>query len=140
MSFFAENNFNTKDYEDEKLSEGTYTVIATEVKEKPTRSGNGVVVSIQYQVVDGPCKNRVVFGNFNVKHENAEAERIGRSELAKFCDAIGVTCPKAPSDLCNKPVMMSLKYNGDFNKLKFSPYSPSAPQSSASSTTPPWKK
>jgi hypothetical protein len=73
------------------LPAGTYTVEIVDVEVKENSKKTGLVMKLQASVID-PEKhaNRRLFKAINIQHTNAEAERIGRGELAALCNATGI--------------------------------------------------
>lgn len=57
---------------------------------KPTKDQTGVILSMQYTVLEGPFEGRKVFSNINVKNKNAQAQQIGIGEFKALCLACGL--------------------------------------------------
>lgn len=74
----------------EPLPEGTYLVRMNRVEEKTTKTGKGVKLEAGFQVIDGDYKNRLIFHNFLIEHENPEAANIGGEQLDQYLKAVGV--------------------------------------------------
>jgi hypothetical protein len=105
------------------LPAGAYTLMVTNSDVKPTKAGTGEYVSVEYTVVDGPATNRKIFGNFNIKNPNADAERIGRSELSALCAAVGIGKLNETGELHGKPFRADVRIKkdaeyGDKNEVK----------------------
>lgn len=89
----AQLNFNARNVAPEAprapIPAGVYLMVITESDVVATKAG-GEMVKLTHQVVDGPCKGRLVWGNINIKNPSAEAERIGQAQLSALCHAVGV--------------------------------------------------
>lgn len=85
--------FNTSDAPENEfapLPEGNYMLQAIESSIGPNSNGTGTILKITYEVLDeGPYKNRRVWDNLNVQHENATAQGIAQRALASLCEALG---------------------------------------------------
>ena len=94
---------------------GTYNARATKAEMKPLKSGNGLALSLAFQVMDGPHANRQVFANLNVQHTNPDAQRIAQQQLSTLCHAVGVLRLSETTlhQLCNKPVRIRVKIRKD---------------------------
>lgn len=94
---------------------GTYNARATKAEMKPLKSGNGLALSLAFQVMDGPHANRQVFANLNVQHTNPDAQRIAQQQLSTLCHAVGVLRLSETTlhQLCNKPVRIRVKIRQD---------------------------
>ena len=73
----------------EPLPEGWYTVTVTGAESKPTKSGTGSYLKLEFTVQGPSGQGRKVFSNYNVRNENPTAEKIGREQLAELCRCIG---------------------------------------------------
>lgn len=92
------------------IPEGEYDVICTEASLDENKASKGSHVSATMQVIEGEHSGRMFWVNYNVQNENSVAERIGRSELAALCQAIGLTKPDDTADLLNKPFKVKLGF------------------------------
>lgn len=158
MSFL---NFNAEEVEPNKPFEpipaGDYIgkVVSSEIK--PTASGTGEYLKIEIEVLGPTFAGRKVFDQLNIRNENTEAERIGRSQLSALCHAIGVLRVSDSNELHGKPFSFKTTIEkdatgqyGDKNKIKgykktegAIPVSSSpSPQSPAAnpSAQPPWAR
>lgn len=82
----------------EPIPPGEYRLqlVAEEMKE--TKKGTGVMFVCQFKVVDGEHENRVVFHQFNVRNQSAQAQQIGISQFKAFCLATAVEFNTARAD------------------------------------------
>lgn len=55
-----------------------------------TRDGTGQMASFTFEIIDGPFKGRKIWKRMNVVNKSAQAQEIGRRELADLCRAVGL--------------------------------------------------
>lgn len=78
----------------EPLPEGDYLVRMQDLKEGKSKKGD-VMLTAKFQVISGPegiegAKNRVIFENFLLTHQNDKVVEIARGKLDKYAKAIGI--------------------------------------------------
>lgn len=108
--------FNFSGYEptsgNDVLPEGWYNVTSYSAEHKETKSG-GEAISVQFKVLDGPHKDRVVFHNFNIKNASPRAQEIGIGQILTFCQEAGVQLVNKElndvEDLCGHAVRVKVK-------------------------------
>lgn len=140
------------------LPAGWYNAVVAESTIKPTKSGSGQVLNLQFRVLDGQFANRVVFGRINVQNQNPVAEEIGQRDLSSLCHAVGVLQLTDTAQLHNKPVQIKVKVRKDDtgqyeDSNEISQYKavaggqafqaaavPAAAPSKPAAATPPWQK
>ena len=69
---------------------GEYLVYAKAGEVKPTKTGDGAYVKVEFTVVGEEHEGRKLFHNFNIKNPNAKAVEIGLSQIKGFFKAAGV--------------------------------------------------
>ena len=90
------NTFNAQDHDTEQrdyeeLPNGTYLLEIEASDVAPTKAGNGTILKTTMVVIaPEQLKGRKLFGSYNLENANAEAQRIGQSQFAALCRAIGV--------------------------------------------------
>tara|TARA_Y100000593_G_scaffold80757_1_gene150837 strand:+ start:1029 stop:1508 length:480 start_codon:yes stop_codon:yes gene_type:complete len=72
---------------------GDYSLIVKGTEVKKTKAGTGQILSVEYEVLDGECIGRKLFGNFNLVNPNRQAVDIGRKQLAQLSQAVGIRGP-----------------------------------------------
>jgi hypothetical protein len=72
------------------LKAGKYLTCITEAKVEPLFSGKGNKLSVKIKIMEGEYKDRNIFHSFNVKHENKDAELIGKQQLKGLMHCIGL--------------------------------------------------
>lgn len=96
------------------IKPGKYIATITEAKVEPLYSGKGSKLSVTIKIVDGEFKNRNIYHNFNIQHQNKDAERIGKEQLKSLMDCIGIgSVLEKADDLCGKPFSVVTKVEQD---------------------------
>ena len=91
------------------LPEGKYEAVIADSDVKPTRSGNGSYIQLEFEVVSGEYKGRKLWGRYNIENSNREAVEIGRSQFAAVCQAVNIPSPRDTSELHNCTLILSVK-------------------------------
>ncbi len=91
------------------LPAGSYVAAITASQMKPTKNGAGQFLELEYQVLDGPSRNRKLWSRHNLQHTNAQAVQIARGELSAICRAVGVLTPKDSAELHNLPLTITVR-------------------------------
>ena len=110
----AQFNFDTNTVEKrennyELLPAGWYTAQVTESDIVQLKSGNGRAIKLTFEVLSDGYRNRKVWANLNVQHNNPQAEQIAQQQLRELCDSIGVVRMQDTVELHNKPVQIRVK-------------------------------
>lgn len=111
-------NFNAAEVEPSQnnfdpIPAGNYLaqIIASDLN--PTRSGSGNILNLQFQVLEGEYKGRLIFSNLNIQNTNQTAERIAQETLSAICRAVGIMQLQDTTQLHNKPMMIKVKIRKD---------------------------
>ena len=108
----AQLNFNAAEIDTtsrDAIPSGTYEAVVTDSEMKATKNGLGMGINLTFEILsDGPAKGRKVFVWINYEHPKAEAQRIGREELASLCKAVGVDNLTDTNQLHNLPLMVTV--------------------------------
>lgn len=89
----------------EPLPAGEYKVIITESTDTPTKKGDGKYFNLKLEVIDGPCKGRVLFDKLNYHNPNETARRMAQQSLKAICEATGVLKPRDTMQLHDIPII-----------------------------------
>ena len=93
------------------LPSGEYPAVILDSDMKPTKAGNGQYLELQFQVIDGPCKGRMVWGRLNLDNPNPQAVEIAQRDLSAICHALGITQAITDSAaLHNRPLVIRVEY------------------------------
>ena len=149
----AQLNFNASEIDTtsrDAIPSGTYEAVVTDSEMKATKNGLGMGINLTFEILsDGPAKGRKVFVWINYEHPKAEAQRIGREELASLCKAVGVDNLTDTNQLHNLPLMVTVGVDrNDPTRNVVKKYAAKAAQqtpaeqtsSATASGTPPWRR
>lgn len=88
----------------EPLPKGLYKVEITESEVKETSKG-GLMLKVEFTVIDGVFKSRKVWTNFNIVNANEKAQIIGRGQLSALAQACGhMGIPEDSTNLHHLPL------------------------------------
>jgi hypothetical protein len=128
---------------------GKYLAVITESEMTPNKAGTGHFLKLTFQVIEGECKNRLLWTRLNLDNPNATAVQIARAELSAICRAVGVLAPNDSVELHNLPLVIHVrcKKRTDTGEItnEIKGYSKKeSPQpvgaAPAANSTPPWKR
>ena len=89
----------------EPLPRGDYTAMITDSVVKTTKAGNGELIALTIEIIDGSYSGRKIWDNLNVKNLNPTAQNIAQASLTKYFRScgldlqIGADTPKIFQDL-----------------------------------------
>jgi len=87
LNFNASNEEGMDDFSVVPADEYNVQIVKSEVTE--TKAKTGTLLKLQYKIIDGKFKGRIVFGQYNLTNPNATAVEISRKQMKTLCDAIG---------------------------------------------------
>ena len=93
----------------EPLPDGQYEVIISKSEMKETKAGDGEMLALTYEVIEGEHEGRLLWEYLNLVNKSDVAERIGRSKLASICKAVGVMAPEESDELHDKPLVITVR-------------------------------
>jgi len=92
----------------------------------PTKAKTGTRMNLQFKIIDGDYKGRIIFAGYNITNPNEVAVEISRKEIKSLCDAIGKPDGiRDTTELHNIPLQIKLKIvpeNGQYaakNEISF---------------------
>jgi hypothetical protein len=88
---------------------GDYLCIITASETKPTKSGNGSFLELEFAVIDGPHKGRKLWDRLNLRNPNETAVKIAKATLSAICRAVGVMQPKDSCELHDLPLVVKVR-------------------------------
>ena len=131
----------------EPIPAGKYVAAIVASEMKPTKAGNGNYLELQFQILEGPHKGRILWDRLNLDNPNELTVKIARAQLAAICKAVGVLTPNDSHELHDLPMEIAVKVKprsdtGDLtNEITGYGKKPSPGQSpQASSDAPPWRR
>lgn len=77
------------DEERELLPPGMYTAHVMESDLVTTKAGDGQILKLTFEILEGPLAKRRVWENLNIVNRNAQAQDIAQRQLKRLCNAIG---------------------------------------------------
>lgn len=106
-------NFNANEVEPsigfDPIPAGKYQAVITDSEMKPTKSGNGQYLQLEFEVIEGDYKGRKVWSRLNLENANSEAVRIARADLSAICRAVNVAQPRDSVELHNLPLTITVR-------------------------------
>ncbi len=66
-----------------------YNVQITKSEICKTKAETGTLLKLQFKIIDGKFKGRIVFGQYNLTNPNAQAVEISKKQMKTLCDALG---------------------------------------------------
>ncbi len=93
----------------EPIPAGKYLAVIVGSEMKPTKTRAGHYLELQFQLLDGPYKNRLLWSRLNLDNPNRQAVQIAQGELSAICRAVGVLQPKDSIELHNLPLQITVK-------------------------------
>lgn len=86
------------------VPKGWYLVTITASDVVPTKkTAGGLMLSLEFTIMDGEFKGRKVFDRINTKNASAKATEIGQQQLSAICHATGVFQLTDSAELHGKP-------------------------------------
>jgi len=137
------------------LPRGRYNAMITASEDKPTKSGSGAYLQLEFTITDGPHANRKVWSRLNLDNPNATAVDIAKRELAAIYQALGVTKASDSAELHDRPLVIEVgietKDGNENNRIKAyfaaggavpapKPAAKPAPATPAAAPARPWAK
>lgn len=106
--------FNARDIEPSKntsdvIPTGKYDVVISRTETKPTKSGNGEYLQLEFTIIQGPYADRKVWSRLNLDNPNPVAVSIAKAELSAICRAVGVLTPSDSSELQDIPLNIDIR-------------------------------
>lgn len=117
---------------------GKYPMMFTDSEMKTTKEGTGQYLQLTAEVIDGPCKGRLIWTRLNLQNPNQTTVEIAQRELSAICHSVGVLQVQDSAQLHNLPFLATVKIRpakGDFdasNEIKnYEPLNGTAPKAAA---------
>lgn len=87
---------------------GWYRAMVVESAVKPTKESGGKYLQLDWQILDGDHKGRIIWDRLNVQNPIATAQKIGQESLSAVCHVTGVLKLTNSAQLHNIPVMIKV--------------------------------
>jgi hypothetical protein len=88
---------------------GQYKAIVTEADAVVPKSGDGSMIKMKLQIVEGEHKDRLLFENLCVEHSKQKVAEIAQARLRQYCEAMNLSVLNDTEQLLNKPVLVTIK-------------------------------
>ena len=141
----------------ELLPPGRYVAQIVQSEMRPTKAGNGQLLWLELDVLEGPHQGRKIWDQLNLVNPNQQTVEIAQRALSAICHAVGELQVSDSEQLHLRPLQVTLAVEADSrdkhlqpheqrkqNKIKgYAPLGPTptartpAPQATASRTAPP---
>lgn len=98
---------------------GWYPAIMNGSELKATSDGSGQRLNLQFQILDGEFKGRMIFTGLNVQNANPVTQEYAYKDLSAICHAVNVLRMTDTQELHNKPLYIKLKIkpkDGDYEE------------------------
>jgi len=121
QEFDASNYDPTKD--PDLYQAGDYRACITASEIKATKDGHGKYAALTFQFLDPPYKNRKMWVNLNLWHQDVTVKGYAERDMRKIQNATGVTKLKDTNELHNIPILITVQIAKDklgnvVNKIK----------------------
>lgn len=122
---------------------GTYIVMIVASELQNTKAGNGKMLVLTYQIIEGREVGGTLIDRINIVNPSETAQKIGLSQLKKICDAVGHKGQlKDSNQLHGKPfavkvVVEEFESNKDGKTLQSNKVESRMPKSAAAAAPPP---
>ena len=113
----------------DRVASGSYWAEVTSVERMVAKSnGHCCYWLLIFTILDGLFRGCEIPVRFNCAHQNPEVVELGRGQMAHYLDCIGVTDPQDENDLCNVPVVITVRnkmnrFTGDDGREVVTPVS-----------------
>jgi hypothetical protein len=84
------------------VPKGEYQVIIVESEKKSTSKGDGSLLNMVLQIVEGQFKGRKLYDRLNLWNKNEQAVTIAQGTLSAICRAVNVLTPHTSEQLHNR--------------------------------------
>ena len=97
----------------EVVPAGDYTAIIEGSDYVPNKAGDGKILKLTYQIIDGPLKGRKIFNNLNLENKSQKAVEISQQSLNSIMKACNVPTLQDSNQLHNIPMLISVAVKED---------------------------
>ena len=94
----------------EVLPPGKYLAHLIESEMLPTKAGDGQLLKLVFEVLEGPSARRKIFDQLNLVNRNEQTVEIAQRHLSAICHAVGQVHVSDSEQLHFKPMLVSVKY------------------------------
>ena len=108
----------------EAIPSDKYNVEITKSELKPTKTGNGSYLELEFTVLEGEYRGRKVWDRLCLNHPTQKTVEIARANLSAICHAVGIMKPRDSTELHRLPLTINVKLRKDdstgniYNEIK----------------------
>ena len=106
-------NFNASDIEPsagfDAIPAGKYQAVIADSEMRPTKTGNGQYLWLEFEITTGEFKGRKLWTRLNLENPNPDAVRMARADLSAICHAVNVMNPHDSVELHNLPLTITVR-------------------------------
>jgi hypothetical protein len=92
-----------------------YIAQITDTQTRTPKSGQGSMLNVTFEIIDGEHRGRKVWNNYCHEHPSAQTQAIARQNLAAICHACGMPNCGASEQLHYIPLKIKLRLKRDKN-------------------------
>ena len=107
LSFSTANQDEMEDFTVIPVGQYNAQIVKSEIKD--TKSGDGKRLNLQFKIIDGDCKGRIIFNGLNIANPNPVAVEISLKELTSICKACGKNEIEDSAELHGIPLTIHVK-------------------------------
>ena len=93
----------------EVLPPGKYLAQLIESEMAPTKAGDGQLLKLVFEILEGPSARRKIFDQLNLVNRNEQTVEIAQRTLSAICHAVGQMHVGDSEQLHFKPLFVTLK-------------------------------
>ena len=97
----------------EIIPAGEYPAVITASEMKDTKSGTGKYLNLQWQIIDGKYKGRVLFSMIHLFNQNPTAVEIAKKTLNTIALCCGLSEVRDSAELHNTPMNIKIAVKED---------------------------
>ena len=97
----------------EAIPSDKYNVEISKSELKPTKSGNGSYLELEFTVIEGEYRGRKVWERLCLNHPTPKTVEIARGNLSAICHAVGILKPRDSTELHRIPLTINVKLKRD---------------------------
>ena len=95
------------------IPKGDYPALIVKSDKVPTKDGTGFRLTLQFQILQGEFKNKIIFEGLNlwlaeIDDKKREAVKIAKGQFSELCRAVNVLTPTASEQLHNIPLILKV--------------------------------
>jgi hypothetical protein len=94
----------------EPIPAGDYKVWITDSEMKATQKGDGQLLKLEMEIVEGDLKGRKIWDQLNLVNQNEDTVRIAYATLSSICRAVGEMLVSTSDPLHFKPMIIKVAY------------------------------